>query len=939
MLTIKRFILLLLLLLPFADAIQAQQIPYSPESLLPFDPNVKKGTLPNGLTYYIRNNHVPADKVELRLMINAGSILEEEQQQGLAHFLEHLSFKKTKLFPEGDMIRRLEEVGVRFGHELNAYTSFEETIYYLPIASEHLNLGLSVLKEWAVNLSLTDEEIDKERGVILEELRLGDNAGKRLRAQYLPILMEGSLYPERMPIGKSEVLETFPYEELRSFYHRWHRPELMAVVAVGHIDPIETEKKITELFGDIPTTPAGTLSRPLTVVPDHAQAKAVVATDPETRGCSVEISYKHIPRQAVTQRDYVEQNVFDALYASMMNGRLSELVSSMENPPFSDPQAGYSNYFRGVDTYSVYARTTPGDVIRTLQQLAVEDERVLRHGFTETELDRAKAKMLRRFERYYNERDRTASDLLADDYQLNFLSGIPMPGAAFEYGLLQTVLPGITAEQISAKAKEYMTRKNRTVVVTGSEKDGVVYPSTEELIAILDEVKSLEIEPYDDGEVVTELMSYTPAPGKILSQRYFEDVDLYEWELSNGAKVVFKMTDFKNDEILFRSTSDGGFSMYPESYDMSALYATRIQDKSGVNGINNTQLMRLMAGKVISITQSLVMYNESMSGRFSPNDAQDFFQLVYLYHTAPYFDRAEFDKLMRQEKADYESLLVTPENYFGYQINEVINNGNPRRNRWPVPDNLNQVDFDKAVEVYNSRFGNAAGFTYCFVGNIDTVALRPLVETYLAGIPGDQETKPCIVEQYFSSPRLRKTYTYHKGNDESKARVSLRFIKDAVWDKETEFAYRQFVEILNTRIFETLRLEMSGIYGASVSGKMAQAHEQEASLSITFGTNTEAYKQLTERAVFELKKLLAEGPSEEEVARAKEKLRVAHNTALRQNARWLIDIMNAYRYNEKVDSPQERLQAIESLSSDQIRQAGLQYVDTDNYLEFLLLPE
>ncbi|MDR0954125.1 MAG: insulinase family protein, partial [Rikenellaceae bacterium] len=906
--------------------------------LLPVDSAVLKGTLDNGLTYYVRHNETPADKVELRLVIDAGSILETDAQQGLAHFLEHLSFKKTALFPQGDMVTRLEDIGVQFGQELNAYTSFEETIYYLPVAAEHRDFGLSVLKEWAANLSLTDEEIDKERGVILEELRLGENAGKRLREQYLPVLMAGSLYPLRLPIGKAEVLATFPYEEVRDFYRKWHRPELMAVIAVGDIDPQETVEVIRKLFGDIPPTPPGTPARPVTVVPDHAESRVVVATDPETRSCSVEISYKHRPQRITTQREYVENAVVDALYSSMMNARLSELMAAMETPPFSDAESGYSSYFRGVDTYSMYARTTPAEVLRALKTLAEEDERVLRYGFTETELDRAKSKLLRRAERYYNERENTASDLLTDEYQVNFLSGQPIPGPAFEYGLLMTVLPTLRAEQVAAKAPAYMTEQNRTIVVTGPEQAGVTYPSAEELMAVLDEVKREEIEPYDDGEVVTRLMSAQPVPGKITAERYLPQTDIHEWTLSNGAKVVFKITDFKNDEILFRSTSDGGFSMFPESYDMSALYAVRTQDNSGVNGINNTQLMRLMSGKTIALTQSLVLYNESMSGRFSPTDASDFFQLVYLYHTAPYFQRTEFDKILRQEKSEYKNLLDSPDNLFSYRINEVVNNGNLRRNRWPVPENLAQVDFDRAVEVYTSRFGNAAGFTFIFVGNIDTVTFRPFVENYLAAIPGDPATKIGSVDQHFSAPKERETYIYRIGNDPDKARVTLRFYREAQWDAADEFRYLQFVDILNTRIFESLRLEMGGIYGASVTGQVSPAHEQESSLSIAFGTNAEACSALADRAVAEVKRLIAEGPTAEEVDRVREKLRVAHQSTLRQNAAWLLDIMEAYRYNRPVESPAQKLEAIEALNPQNIRQAGARYVDPENYLEFILLP-
>jgi zinc protease len=934
-----RRLFLLSLSIFFSCGLMAQGIPYEPDKTLTFDPAVEKGKLDNGLTYYLRHNTTPADKVELRLMLNVGSILETDDQQGLAHFLEHLSFKKSRSFPEGDMIQRLEDVGVRFGYELNAYTSFEETIYYLPIASEHIDLGLSVIRDWALGLSLTDEEIDRERGVIIEEMRLGQSAGKRVREQYLPVLMAGSQYPCRLTIGKEEVLRDFPYSELRDFYNSWHRPDLMAVVAIGDIDPAEVKSKIEAIFGDIPSSAPEAPVRPVTVVPINEKIEAVVATDPETRSSSVEISYKHTPAKYTTQRDYVEGQIYNALYTSMANSRLSELIARMENPPFSSAESGYSAYFRGVDTYSSFASCRPEQVAEALKMLAVADERILRYGFTETELDRAKEKLMARYRRYYDERNRTASDLLADECQVDFLIGDPAPGVEFEYGLLTTVLPTITASQVSTLAARYMTSKGRTIVVTGPEKEGLIYPSREELIGIVEGVKGEKIERYDDGKVVRELMAKSPKPGQIISERYLPETGIYEWTLSNGAKVVIKPTDFKNNEILFRSTSDGGFSMYDAGYDMSALYATQIEDRSGVGGIDNIGLGRLMAGKTISLTQSLVMYNESMSGRFTPAESEDFFQLLYLYHTDPMFNREEFDKLMRSERSEYKDLLASPENLFGYRINQILNNGNPRRNRWPVASNLDQADFRRARKIYRDRFGNAAGFTFVLVGNVDPDEIRPFVQTYLAGIPGNPKSKKGIVEQNFSSPKQASLYTLLNGTDEEKARVSLRFFREAPWNKDKAFRYAQAVEILNTRIFEALRVEMGGIYGASVSGNVSRAHEQESSLSITFGTNTDSYRALAERAKEEVSRLLTEGPTQEETDRVKEKLRVAHNASSRQNAKWLVDIMTAYRYGAPVESLEQQLEMIEALTPENIAEAARFYIDPSACLEFILLPE
>ena len=908
---------------------------YLPKQEIPVDTaHLIKGQLDNGLTYYIRHNETPKDKVELRLIVNAGSIQEDENQRGLAHFLEHMSFNGTRTWPKAEMIGMLESMGVRFGYELNAYTSFDETVYFLPIAADKIDVGLNVLQDWAAYLNLDEEDIDRERGVILEEMRLGRNAGTRLHEQYLPVLMAGSRYPERLPIGKAEVISNFTYDELRAFYHDWYRPDLLAVIVVGDIDPKYVEDQIKARFSDM-SAPATARPRIVSHVPDHDSIRVVVATDPEISGCSVEISYKHLPEKIVTQRDYVEKLLYNSLYGSMINARLSEIAES-DNPPFFSAESGYGNYFRGVSTYSSYARCAPDSVASALRTLVTEDERVRRYGFTENELERAKARLMARYERYYNEREKTASDLYVDEYQVNFLSGDPIPGIEYEFALINEVLPKISVKEINKLADQYMTEKNRTVVVTGPESR--TYPSEQELREIVEKARTVQIEPYDEGVLVTELMDYTPKAGSIVAERTLPDLNLTEWKLSNGATVVFMPTDFKNDEILFRATSNGGFSMYGPEDDMSALYATAIQDESGVNGINNVQLKRLLAGTTMSLTQSLVLYNESMSGRFAPREAKEFFELLYLYHTAPYFDSTAFVRLMQSVKSEYAHLLESPNNYFGYEVTKIMNNGNPRRSRWPVPENLEQVRFDRAQQIYRDRFGNAAGFTYIFVGNVDLETLKPFVLTYIGGIPGDPESRVGYVEQNFTSPAGPAEYRFFKGN-EQKANVTLKFVKKAAWDKDKANAYSAFIEILNTRLFESLRLDMSGVYGVSATGSVNREHEPEAKLNIAFGTNTDVYEALFERTISELKKLLAEGPTVEELDKVKEKRRVALDASLRQNASWLIGIMNAYRYGVEPDNADEQRRMIEELTPESVREAANEYVDPDTVLKFVLLPD
>jgi len=931
----KLFKILLFVFLLCPVSLLAQSFVLSPEAVLPIDSKIIKKTLSNGFTYYIRQNKMQGNKVELRLVINAGSILETDQQQGLGHFLEHMSFNGTESFPNAEMIKTLEGMGVRFGKDLNAYTSFDETIYYLPIPSDKVSVGLTVLKDWAMNLTLSEKEIDRERGVVLEELRLGKKASTRIREKYLPVLMAGSLYPLRLPIGKEEVIQHFTSDELRNYYKKWHRPDLMAVMVIGDIDPNEIEKEIIQKFGAYPI-PENSDPRPSNPVPDHKETKVIIATDPEISGCSVELSYKHSPQKTITQQDYIEHKLYHALYSSMINERLNELLET-ETPPFSEAETGYSNYFREVDTYSSYARCAPSKILDAFHALIIENERVKRYGFTGNELERAKKKLLSRYERWYNEREKTSSDLYADEYQVNYLSGEPIPGIEYEYQLVSKALPGIGTKDLNSLAAFYMPDYNRVVVVTGPESSSISYPGQNDFLTLLTQVEKEKVQPYREKKMPKALLSHIPKAGTIVGERIIPETGLTEWKLSNGATVVFKKTDFKNDQVLFRATSNGGFSMYPAKDDMSALYSTKIQDESGVNGINNTQLKRLMAGKDLSLTQSLVLYNESMSGKYGLKDVEAFFQLLYLYQTAPYFDKKTFKRLMNEERTEYAKLLDDPTNYFNYQIEQLMNNGNPRRNRWPVKENLDQADFNRAAAIYKSRFGNAAGFTYVFVGNVDLDLIKPFVLKYIGGLPGKKE-KEGYVEQNFTSLSGPATHTFYKGA-EDKADVAIRFVKRATWDQQKTYAYNAFIEVLNTRLFESLRREMSGVYGVKVSGKVNRNHEPEATLSLSFGTNTTSYEALYERAILEIKRLMKEGPTVEELDRIKEKKRVALAADIKENSTWLMDIYYAYRYGDTVKTTEERKQAIEQLTSEKIMEAANEYIDPDRALKFILLPE
>ncbi|MCH6560650.1 insulinase family protein, partial [candidate division KSB1 bacterium] len=625
----------ILFFLNFTFSISFCQTSIDLKKELPTDPKIRIGKLKNGLKYYIRENQKPENRAELRLAVNAGSVLEDDDQRGLAHFVEHMAFNGTKNFAKQEIVDYLESIGMQFGPDINAYTDFDETVYMLQVPTdsvEAVETAFQILEDWAHNISFEEEEIDKERGVVVEEWRLGRGAGARMRDKQFPILFKDSRYAERLPIGKKEILETAPYNSLRRFYRDWYRPDLMAVVAVGDFDKDWIEKLIKKHFRRLRALKKPR-ERQVFPVPNHKETLFAPASDVEATSSNISIYYKHEVPEEGTVGDY-RRSLIEALYNSILNNRLNELLQNPE-PPFLFGFSSQGTFIRSKSFYILGAGVKDNGIEAGLEAVLTEAIRVRRHGFTESELERQKTEMLRRFEQVYNERDKTESEQFAAEYIRNFLEGEPLPGIEYEYTLYNLLLPGIKIEEVNQLAKNLIRDENRVISVSTPEKEEIKTPTEEGILAVFDRVNRKEIKPYEDTVPDLPLVEIPPTPGKIVAQETIEKLGVTEWDLSNGVKVVLKPTDFKNDEILFTATSPGGHSLVPDKDFIAAALATAIIREGGLGNFDRIALQKKLAGKLAGVSAWISSLQEGLSGNASPKDLETLFELIYLHFTAP----------------------------------------------------------------------------------------------------------------------------------------------------------------------------------------------------------------------------------------------------------------------------------------------------------------
>jgi len=861
---------------------------------IPLNSEVKIGKLSNGLTYYIKNNGKPENKVELRLVVNAGSILEDDDQLGLAHFMEHMNFNGTKNFKKNELVDYLQSIGVKFGAHLNAYTSFDETVYILPIPSddpEKLEKGFQIIEDWAHNALLTDEEIDNERGVVLEEYRLGKGADERMSQKYLPKVLYGSKYADRLPIGTKENLETFKYESIKRFYKDWYRPDLMAVMAVGDIDVATLEAKIKEHFGKIPAA-KNPRPRPVFDMPNHKETFIAIESDKEATFSNVQVMFKdsgtYTPN--VTVSDY-RQSVVEGLFSQMINNRLDELRNST-NPPFV---YGFSyhggTYARTKEAYQSFAMTSETGQLNALKTLLEENERVRKYGFYEGELERAKKDVLARLEKSFKDKDKTESNRIIGEYVRHFLEKEPMPGIEWEYNFYKQNLPNITLEDVNSLIKDYIREDNRVIVLTGPKKEGVTQVTEAQVKDVLNTVKNAEISPYEDKAVASSLITNLPAKGSIADYSKDDVLGTTTLTLSNGATVTYKVTDFKNDEILFDAFSFGGNSLYSNEDYKATAFANGGLGEAGVNNFDKIELGKMMSGKIVNVRPSISTYSENISGNASPKDLEDLFQLTHLYFTALNKDDDAYKSYIEKQKAFMGNLMSSPQFFFQNEMGKFMYGDNPRYLGFPTPEEMDKADYSLAYEKYQERFANAGDFKFYFVGNIDEKKLVEYCEKYLANLPSNSTKETYKVDDF--RPLTGQHEKIVEIGKDPKSMVRMTYHGPTEYNEKEDHLLNSLGEVLTIKLIEKLREEEGGVYGVGARGSISKMPYGWYSFNINFPCGPENVEKLKAATLAEVEKLINEGPTEKDLAKVKEAQLLEHKENLKENRFWLQTLKNA----------------------------------------------
>jgi zinc protease len=903
---------------------------------LPRDPKIIVGTLPNGIRYYVRSNAKPEKRAELRLVINAGSILEDDDQRGLAHFLEHMAFNGTARFPKNQLVSYLESVGMRFGPDINASTSFDETIYELQIPTDSSSIegkAFDILEDWARGITLDTTEIAKERGVVIEEWRLGRGADARMADKQLPILLKGSRYADRLPIGLKTTLETFKPASLERFYADWYRPDLMAVMAVGDFDPKQIEKLIKDHFSDVPAKPNGR-QRAKYGVPDQDSTLVAIATDKEAEYTTASIYFKMPHRQSNTVGGY-KLDLTESLFSMMLNDRLDE-IRQKPDAPFIGAGGGKSNFLGDRDAFTLTAFVPDGGVLRGLDAVLAEAVRLQKHGFTATELARAKQNLLRSYERTYAERDKRQSANLIGEYIRNFLNNESIPGIEFEYPLAQRLIPAITLADVNRLTGQWLSSKNRVIAVNAPEKAGVTVPSEGQLLAVFDSVTSRDLAAYNDGSALRPLVSRKPKAATIVTRSTVPEIGVTNWTLSNGVRVILKPTDFKADEVLILGSSPGGSSRLSRAEFPLAREATTLVTEGGVGAFNQIELQKALAGKAASAAPGIGELTEFISGRGSPKDIETAFQLMYLYFTQPRPDSTAVVALKQRFRAALANRGVSPEEAFSDTLSVTLSNHHPRSAPITVAT-VDSLDLGASLEFYQDRFADASDFTFVIVGNFTVQGIQPLVLTWLGGLPSIQR-KETFGDVGMHTPEGVEKRDVRRGT-EPKARTTIVFNGPFEWTRDNRYALASLAEVLRMRLRDVLREELGGTYGVSVSQSSERDPRQEFQFVIDFGSSPEKADTLRAAVFEELHKIKKDGPTAEEIEKVREMQRRSEETEMRQNGFWLNALASAARYNQDPKMILRRGELRASLTQAMVRDIAAKYLSESRYVQVRLLPE
>lgn len=915
---------------------------------IPVDKDVRIGHLDNGLTYYIRHNALPEHRVEFHIAQKVGSILEEPQQRGLAHFLEHMAFNGTKNFPGDEkglgIVQWCETKGIKFGVNLNAYTSVDQTVYRIsnvPTDDQTVvDSCLLILHDWSNAVLLSDKEIDKERGVIHEEWRSRNSGIMRLYTEAQAAMYPGDKYADCMPIGSIDVIDNFPYQAIRDYYAKWYRPDLQGIIIVGDIDVDQMEAKIKSVFADVkkPVNPAERVYYP---VADNQEPLVYIGKDKEIDDPTIEIYFKQDPTPDSIKGNmaYLLQQYMLSMITSMLNSRLNELRQSA-NPPFIYAGSYYGNYFlaQTKDAFTLSISSKAEGINEALKAGLTELERVRRYGFTESEYERARANYLQRLESAYNEREKTKNDSYVNEYINHFLMAEPIPGIEFEYTTMNQIAPNIPVMAINQAIQQggLLPDNNQVVFIAAPEKEGIVCPTKEEVIAQLKGMKDLKVEAYVDKVSNEPLMKEAPKGGKIVSENTNAIYGTTELTLSNGVKVYIKKTDFKADEIQMKGVSLGGTSLFPDNDKLEMSYLNSVIQAGGLGNFSKVDLTKMLAGKKVSVNAAVGANTEGITGSCSPKDFETMMQLTYLSFTAPRKDMDAFASLKSRIKAQLESAESNPLSSISDTIQKMMYGYHPRYFSMK-PEMVDQINYDRIIEMYKDRFADASDFRFFLVGNVDIEKVKPLIEQYLGALPstGRKET---FRDNHMDIAKGMLENTYAKEQQTPMATVFMLYSGKCKYDLKDNLLMSFLTQALDMVYTEEVREKEGGTYGVSSYGQLSKHPNEKFMLQIVYQTDPAKKDHLNGIIDAQMKKMASEGPTEEHLQKIKEYMLKKYKDNQKENGYWLNNL-DEYFYTG-VDYTQGYEEAVNSITVKDVQKFAADLVNQGNKITVVMtVPE
>ena len=906
---------------------------------LPIGPQVKIGKLSNGLTYYIHKNGKPEKKLELRLVVKAGSVMEDDSQRGLAHFTEHMAFNGTTNFKKQELISYLQSIGVQFGNDLNAYTSFNETVYILPIPTdkkENVDKGFLMMRDVADGMTMRAEDIDQERGVLLEENRGRKGAGERMQRALLPKLFNGSRYAERLPIGKEEILKNFQHAEIRRFYKDWYRPDLMAVIAVGDLDQVEVEALIRRHFTSL-KNPAKPRARIEAKIAPMTKSEALVVTDKEANGNSIMIRYPVRDKiDRVTLGDY-RALLIESLFTGMLNQRLQELAQ-LPNPPFLGAASSLEKMPSLQRSYSASAALGNGGAVPAINALIQENARTSQFGFSAAELDRAKKNLLRGAERSYAERNKTDSVNFVNEYIRNFTEQETLPGTENEYLYAKEMVPSITLDEMNAYARATIpSNAPKLVVYLGSSKTELPAPGNAELLATVDAAEKMTVTANNEKVLATQLMEVPPAAGRIVEESQDKQLGLTRLTLSNGVKVILKPTDFRNDQVIMSASRFGGQSLFGDADRFNAQYAHAIVGSMGLKDYSPLELQKILAGKSAAVSTGMGMYSDFMSGGSGVADIETMLQFVHLKLTGARRDPDLFQSFVTKQVQQSRNALSQPEAIFQDALVGTLYNDHPRAQRVPRPDDFAKLDLDRSIAIYKERFSSAKGFTFVFTGSFEVEKIKPLLATYLASLP-TPDIKLAFRDLGITPVTGVVTKEVRSGS-EPKSVVSITFSGPAQYSEAEQMRLQGVIAVMNLRINEVLREKLALIYSGAMGGGLGREPHPSFLAGIGLPTGPDNVDKLLKATYGEIARLQADGPTEAELAKVKQAWLQQHQKSMRENGYWLNRLQTSVLYDMDPATILTYEKRVNELSAKDLKEAANRYLSMKNYVQSVLYPE